>query len=114
MRGNPSIASLVLSDQYARFLEEELQSDVAKRVKITNDPSGRAICGNSSGDSITNIRGGDVYPGRIRETEPKPIRVFLQDGVGDLDNQHGPWPYANFKMAIAFSDPSGGENVTPP
>ena len=45
--------------------------------------------------SFTNIRGGDVYPSLIRKTEKKPIRVFLQDGSGDLDNLHGNWPLAN-------------------
>jgi len=50
------------------------------------------------------IRGGYVYPCRIRETrdEPKPIRVFLQDGANDLDNRHGNWPLANKQMAAAL------------
>src|SRR5262249_57700880 len=52
--------------------------------------------------SFTNIRGGDVYPGMIRKTERKPIRVFLQDGSGDLDNLHGSWPLANQQMAAAL------------
>ena len=52
--------------------------------------------------SFTNIRGGDVYPGLIRKTEQKPIRVFLQDGSGDLDNLHGNWPLANQQMAAAL------------
>ena len=113
-----------LSSQYARFLEEELLPDVAKRVKFSEKASDRAICGSSSGGicaftvawekpdrftkvlsfigSFTNIRGGDVYPGKIRKTEPKPLRVFLQDGVGDLDNMHGHWPHANFQMAAAL------------
>ena len=52
--------------------------------------------------SFTNIRGGDVYPGLIRKTERKPIRVFLQDGSGDLDNLHGSWPLANLQMAAAL------------
>ncbi len=38
----------------------------------------------------------------IRKTEPKPLRVFLQDGTGDLDNLHGHWPYANLQMAAAL------------
>ena len=38
----------------------------------------------------------------IRKTEPKPIRVFLQDGSGDLDNAHGNWPLANQEMAAAL------------
>ena len=52
--------------------------------------------------SFTNIRGGDVYPGLIRKTEKKPIRVFLQDGSNDLDNLHGNWPLANQQMASAL------------
>ena len=49
--------------------------------------------------SFTNIRGGHVYPALIRKTEPKPIRVFLQDGANDLNNRHGSWPLANLQMA---------------
>ena len=52
--------------------------------------------------SFTNIRGGDVYPGMIRKTERKPIKVFLQDGSNDLDNLHGNWPLANQQMASAL------------
>ena len=52
--------------------------------------------------SFTNIRGGDVYPGLIRKTEKKPIRVFLQDGANDLDNLHGNWPLANLNMAASL------------
>ena len=52
--------------------------------------------------SFTNIRGGDVYPGIIRKTERKPIRVWLQDGSNDLDNLHGHWPLANQQMAAAL------------
>ena len=52
--------------------------------------------------SFTNIRGGHVYPAVIRKTERKPIRVFLQDGSGDLDNVHGNWPLANQEMAAAL------------
>ena len=51
---------------------------------------------------FTNIRGGDVYPGLIRKTEKKPIRIFLQDGMGDLDNLHGSWPLANLSMAASL------------
>ena len=52
--------------------------------------------------SFTNIRGGHVYPALIRKTEPRPIRVFLQDGKNDLDNLHGSWPLANQQMAAAL------------
>ena len=52
--------------------------------------------------SFVNIRGGHNYEAMIRKTERKPIRVFLQDGTGDLDNQHGNWPLANQQMAAAL------------
>jgi len=112
------------SNQYASFLEKEILPEVGKSVKLRNDASGRAICGISSGGicaftaawerpdlfskvlshvgSFTNIRGGDVYPGIIRKTQKKPIRVFLQDGSGDLNNEHGSWPLANLQMAASL------------
>ncbi len=38
----------------------------------------------------------------IRKTPNKPLRVYLQDGSGDLDNEHGKWPLANQEMAAAL------------
>jgi len=123
-RSNRSFEYDTLSDQYARFLEKEILPAVEKDYNLRKDAAGRAICGISSGGicaftvawerpdlfskvlshvgSFTNIRGGDVYPGRIRKTEKKPIRVFLQDGSGDLDNDFGNWPLANQSMAAAL------------
>ncbi len=123
-RRNRSFEYDTLSDQYARFLLEEILPEVGKKYKLTDKASERAICGISSGGicasrspgngrmlsrkvlshvgSFTNIRGGHVYHALIRKTEPKPIRVFLQDGSGDLDNQHGNWPLANQEMAAAL------------
>lgn len=123
-RNNRSFEYDTLSDQYARFLETEIIPEVGKKVNLRKDAAGRGIGGISSGGicaftaawerpdlfskvlshvgSFTNIRGGDVYPGLIRKTERKPIRVFLQDGEGDLDNLHGSWPLANKQMAAAL------------
>jgi enterochelin esterase-like enzyme len=121
---NRSFEYDTLSDQYARFLLEEVLPEVGKTYKLTDDPDRRAICGISSGGicawtvawekpdafrkvlshvgSFTNIRGGHVYHAQIRKTPKKPIRVFLQDGSGDLDNEHGNWPLANQEMAAAL------------
>jgi enterochelin esterase-like enzyme len=123
-RSNRSFEYDTLSDQYARFLEKEILPEVAKEYNLRTDAAGRAIGGISSGGicaftvawqrpdlfskvlshvgSFINIRGGDVYPGLIRKTPHKPIRVFLQDGSGDLDNEHGNWPLANQQMALAL------------
>ncbi len=123
-RQNRSFEYDTLSDQYARFLLEEILPEVGKVYNVTKEASGQAICGISSGGicawtvawerpdafskvlshvgSFTNIRGGHVYHAIIRKTERKPIRVFLQDGSGDLDNLHGNWPLANQEMAAAL------------
>ncbi len=43
------------------------------------------------------------YPGLIRKTEPRRnIRIFLQDGENDLDNQLGNWFLNNERMAAAL------------
>jgi enterochelin esterase family protein len=144
-RSNRSVEYDTLSDAYARFLETEILPEVGKKYKLRQDAAGRAICGISSGGicaftaawerpdlfskvlshvgSFTNIRGGDVYPGRVRQAEHKPIRVFLQDGSGDLDNKFGNWPLANQSMAAAlkfakydyrFEYGTGGHNGNSP
>jgi enterochelin esterase family protein len=113
-----------VSDLYATFLEKEILPEVAKEYKLTDDPNRRAIAGISSGGicaftvawhrpdmfrrvlshvgSFVDIRGGHNYPPMIRKTEKKPIKVYLQDGSGDLDNRFGNWPLANQEMAAAL------------
>ena len=123
---NRSFEYDTLSDQYARFLVEEMLPEAARLtgLKLTEDPERRAIGGISSGGicawtvawerpdafrkvlshvgSFTNIRGGHDYHARIRKTPNKPIRAFLQDGKNDLDNQHGNWWLANLEMEAAL------------
>lgn len=48
------------------------------------------------------IPGGDLYPTLIRRNPPKPIRIFLQDGSADLDNEFGNWFLANQQMLAAL------------
>jgi len=48
------------------------------------------------------VPGGDIYPGMIRKSPIRPIRIFLQDGAGDLDNEHGNWFLANQQMLKAL------------
>jgi enterochelin esterase family protein len=130
-RGQRSVEYDTLSDRYARFLLEEILPEVEKTVKLRHDPESRAIAGISSGGicawtaawerpdefrkvlswvaSFTNIasgktrrEGGHNYEALIRKTPKKPIRVFLQDGANDLDNNNGNWPLANQQMAKAL------------
>lgn len=113
-----------LGDRFARFLLEEIVPEVEKKYSISKAPEMRAICGASSGGicaftvawerpdafrkvlstvgSFTNLRGGNVYPSLIRKSEPKPIRVFLADTSGDLDNPFGNWPLSNKLMASSL------------
>jgi enterochelin esterase family protein len=121
---NRSLEYDSLGDRYARFLTEEIIPELEKDWKISANPEMRAICGASSGGicaftvawerpdafgkvlstigSFVNLRGGNAYPSLIRKTEPRPLRVFLQDSTGDLDNQFGNWPIANQQMAAAL------------
>jgi enterochelin esterase family protein len=129
---NRSFEYDTLSDQYARFLLEEILPEVEKTVKLRHDAQSRAISGASSGGicaftvawerpnefskvlswigSFTNIasgptvrEGGHNYEAMVRKTPKKPIRVFLQDGANDLDNANGNWPLANQTLAKSLS-----------
>lgn len=120
-----------LSDQYVRFLLEEILPAVAREQPLREDAAGRAICGMSSGGicaftaawqrpdqfhkvlshvgSFTNIasgptlrEGGHNYPALIRKMPPKPLRVALQDGSNDLNHAAGSWWLANLQMDDAL------------
>ena len=117
---NRSLEYDTLSDQYAKLILDEILPEVGKSHNLTTDPDQRAICGASSGGicawtvawerpdafrkvlshigSFTNIRGGHNCQTLIRKTDPKPIRVFLQDGDNDLNNAAGNWWLANLEM----------------
>ena len=53
--------------------------------------------------SFVDLRGGHAYPSMIRNSEPKPLRVYLLGGENDLDNAFGHWPTANRLMASALA-----------
>jgi enterochelin esterase family protein len=113
-----------VSDRYARFLIEEILPEVGKSYNLTTDPNQRAIAGSSSGaiaafaaawnrpdafrrvfstiGTYVGLRGGHNFPPLIRKTEPKPLRVYLQGGLGDLNNYAGNWFLANQEMFSAL------------
>jgi sugar lactone lactonase YvrE/enterochelin esterase-like enzyme len=120
-----------LGSDYARFLLEELLPDVEKRttadgrpIRLSHDGNDRAIAGASSGaicaftaawerpdafrrvfssiGTYVGLRGGNDYPTLIRKFEPKPIRIFLQDGSADLNGYGGDWWMANQEMERAL------------
>jgi enterochelin esterase-like enzyme len=123
-RSNRSFEYDSLGNRCAQFMLDEIIPEVGKAYNLSTDPEQRATCGNSSGGicaftlawehpdafrkvvshigSFTNIRGGHVYPALVRKEEKKPLRVFLQEGSNDLDNQFGNWPLANQDMAASL------------
>jgi len=130
-RYNRSLEYDGLGDAYARFLLEELLPDVEKRkaadgreIRLSKEGNDRCIGGASSGaicaftaawerpdafrrvfsaiGTYVGLRGGNVYPTLIRKVEPKPIRVFLQDGSKDQNIYGGDWWMANQEMERAL------------
>jgi enterochelin esterase family protein len=94
-----------LDDKYARVVVDELLPALEKDYNLSKNPDDRGIGGASSGaiaaftvawqrpdqfhkvlsivGSFVNLRGGDAYADLVRQSEKKPIRVFLQDGRND-------------------------------
>ena len=123
-RFNRSFEYDSLGDRYAKFLVEEIIPEVKKKYAISDDPNLRAIGGASSGaicafnvawerpdqfrrvlstiGTYVGLRGADIFPTLVRKHEPKPIRVFLQDGNHDLDIYAGDWFTANLDMLSAL------------
>ena len=123
-RYNRSFEYDAMGDRYVRFLLEELLPEISKTYNISNDPNDRCIAGSSSGaicaftaawerpdafrriystvGTYVGLRGGNEYPVLVRKTEPKPLRIFLQDGSNDLDIYAGSWWNANLTMLSAL------------
>src|SRR6185295_6005322 len=96
-----------MGDRYARFLLEEMLPQVSKKYNLSTDPNDRLLAGASSGaicafnaawekpdafrrvfstiGTYVGLRGGDTFATLVRKSEPKPIRIFLQDGDHDLN-----------------------------
>src|ERR1051325_9459952 len=132
-----------LNDRYATLIVNELLPVIEKDYNVSKNPDDRAIAGASSGaiceftvawqrpdqfhkvistiGSFTNIRGGHVYPDLIRQSERKPIRIFLQDGLNDNRGIRGEdptykpdwdWHAQNVKMAAALAEKGYDVNYT--
>jgi gluconolactonase len=113
-----------LGDAYCRFILTEILPEVEKQktsdgreIHLSKNGNDRAIGGSSSGaicaftaawehpeefsrvfsaiGTFVGLRGGDRYSTLIRKYEPKPIRIFLQDGSNDLNIYGGDWWKAN-------------------
>lgn len=124
-RFNRSYEYDAMGDQYARFLIDEILPAVGRDYNLSNDPNDRCIAGASSGaicafnaawerpdafrrvlstiGTYVSLRGANEFPTLVRKMEPKPIRVFLQDGRNDLDIYGGSWWVANQDMLSSLT-----------
>lgn len=123
-----------LGDSYVRFLLDELLPEVETKktadgrpIRLSRDGNDRAIAGESSGaiaaftaawerpdafsrvfsaiGTYVDLRGGMRYLALVRKYEPKPIRIFLQDGSNDLNRYAGDWWMSNqtLERALTFA-----------
>ena len=120
-------------DNFATFLENEvltkvegMQTESGKTIHLSADANDRAITGASSGGiaafsvawnrpdlfsrvyttvgTFVAMRGGHEYPAIVRKTEPKPLRIYMQDGWYDVWNPiFGEWFEYNLLMESAFN-----------
>ena len=120
-------------DSFATFLENEvltkvegMQTESGKTIHLSPDANDRAITGASSGGiaaftaawnrpdlfsrvyttvgTFVAMRGGHEYPAIVRKTEPKPLRIYMQDGWYDVWNPiFGEWFEYNMLMESAFN-----------
>jgi gluconolactonase len=122
------------SDRLARYLIEEVLPEVeryptsdGRAIRLSSDPNDRAIGGGSTGaiaaftiawerpdafrrvfsaiGTYVGMRGGEQYYVLVRKTEPKPLRIFMQDGVHDEwmgGPEMGDWWMSNQTMNRAL------------
>ncbi len=124
-----------LDDRLAHFILEEVLPQVQHHrtpkdlpILLSSSPDDRAIGGASTGGvaafnvawqrpesfhrvftaigTFVGMRGGERLYVQVRKTEPKPIRVFMQDGAYDQwpgGQQMGDWWMSNQTMQRALS-----------
>lgn len=132
VRYNRSNEFDAIDGQFARFLEtevlpavERLTTPDGRRVRLSHRATDRMIFGLSSGGiaafvaawqrpdlfsrvfsgcgTFVTMRGGEQVQLLVRKSEPRPLRVFLQDGYSDAWNAlFGSWYEANRMLASAL------------
>ena len=121
-----------LTPRFAEFLLNELIPEVAKNYNLSKNPDDRGLSGVSTGavgafmaawnrpdqfhrvlsfiGTYVSMKGADALPALVRKTEPKPIRIFMQDGTNDHivpaepygTSFAGSWPINNQVMYQAL------------
>ena len=134
-RFNRSLEFDALNDDHGRFVLEEILPEVERHrtpdgrvIRLSESPDDRMAGGGSTGGiaaftlawehpeafhrvftsvgTFVGMRGGDQYPVLVRKTEPKPIRIFMQDGshdeLTDFLGEVGDWWLGNQTMLSAL------------
>jgi sugar lactone lactonase YvrE len=121
-----------LTPRFSEFLLNELIPAVAKNYNLSKNPDDRGLSGVSTGavgafmaawnrpdqfhrvlsfiGTYVSMKGADALPALVRKTEPKPIRIFMQDGAQDHisppepygSSMFGSWPINNQVMYEAL------------
>ncbi len=121
-----------LTPSLSGFLINELIPEVAKQYNLSRNPDDRGLSGVSTGavgafmaawnrpdqfhrvlsliGTYVSMKGADALPALVRRTEPKPIRIFMQDGRADHivpaepfgTSFAGSWPINNQVMYEAL------------
>jgi hypothetical protein len=121
-----------LTPRFSDFLLNELIPEVEKTYNLSKNPDDRGLSGVSTGavgafmaawnrpdqfhrvlsliGTYVSMKGADALPALVRKTEPKPIRVFMQDGSADHiapaepygTSFAGSWPINNQVMYEAL------------
>ena len=132
LRYNRSNEFDATDDRFATFLATEILPRVeslttadGRAINLTADPRDRAIFGLSSGGiasfvaawhrpdlfgkvfsgcgTFVPMRGGNAVEAIVRKHEPRPLRIFLQDGFSDTWNPlFGSWYEHNRMLASAL------------
>jgi enterochelin esterase-like enzyme len=122
-----------LNDHFPDYVLDELlpaagrlKTHDGRPIRLSSDGNDHAVTGGSTGgigsftlawrrpDQFTRVysvigtfvamRGGNEYPALIRKTDPRPIRIFLEDGSTDAWNPlFGSWYDANLNMESALT-----------
>jgi enterochelin esterase-like enzyme len=118
-----------VSDEFGRYLVEEVLPEIGRDLRLRGDAYSRAIGGESSGGICSfkvcwfasdqfsralsgigsytalqwhperHLDGGYIFPFLVRREERRNIRIWLSEGMNDIENLAGSWPLANIQLA---------------
>ena len=104
---------------------QKLKTQDRRPIRLSPDGNDHAVTGASTGGSgafnlawerpdqftrvyyvigsLLALRGGNEFPALIRKTEPKPIRIFIEDGSTDINSLFGSWFENSMSLVSALT-----------